>query len=266
MRVREQLFGWLPEKCPREVGARVYDHWVDRRLENGKWGELPLLRSLEARRYEQRREQRLRKREQKRLALPSGGLLHIPTDPVYNAMIELRVEMDKARTIVDLIARRERFKRQILQAQVDDAGLDQGVDAMLSALDLGELSTDKDRDEEAGTGAVPRAPGWRPPTRHDIPPLKGRRRGPPRTVRGTELQLLWPDAVAARRGALGAASKRARAPGAGDEDSPRDDEHEDPEWGRGAAPERVVAGKRGKLKGKGARGVGKATKAGGNKR
>ena len=73
----------------------MYDHWVDRRLENGKWGELPLLRSLEARRSARRQEKKKRKKEQKRLTLPTGGLLHIPTDPVYNQMIQLRVEMDK---------------------------------------------------------------------------------------------------------------------------------------------------------------------------
>lgn len=125
MRVRDTIPTLLPEGYEAEIATALYEHWVDRRLENGKWGELPLLRSLEAKRYALRREQRLRKKEQKKLSLPAGGLLHIPTDPVYNQMLQLRVEMDKARTIIDLLARRERFKKQIVQHDADEFALEQ---------------------------------------------------------------------------------------------------------------------------------------------
>ena len=206
MRVAETIPALLPGGCDAETARQIYNHWVDRRRENGKWGELPLLRSLEARRSAQRQEKKKRKKEQKRLTVPSGGLLHIPTDPVYNQMIQLRVEMDKARTIIDLLARRERFKKQLIQHDADELALEEwlGLPEPPEPVDVAELSTDNDAD---GAPAGPRPPPPRPPsmvvalphglppTRIDLPLLRTRRRGRPREVpaafAGT-LLLAWP--------------------------------------------------------------------------
>jgi hypothetical protein len=207
-KVGESILPMLPAGCNAEHARVFYNHWVDRRLENGKWGELPLLRSLEARRSAQRQEKKKRKKEQKRLTVPSGGLLHIPTDPVYHQMIQLRVEMDKARTIIDLLGRRERFKKQVVQHDADELGLadwliEDGLD-----LDVAELSTDHDAD---GSPSTPRPPPPKPPsmlvalphglppTRVDLPLLRARRRGKPRPVARVETGLecppllMWPE-------------------------------------------------------------------------
>ncbi len=207
VKVAEMIPALLPPGCDAEAAKEIYNHWVDRRRENGKWGELPLLRSLEARRSAQRQEKKRRKKEQKRLTVPSGGLLHIPTDPVYNQMIQLRVEMDKARTIIDLLARRERFKKQIMQHDADELGLEEwlGEPEQPMDVDVAELSTDNDAD---GTPAGPRPPPPRPPSmvvalphglppvRSDLPQQRNRRRGPPRTVPASQagsLLLVWPE-------------------------------------------------------------------------
>ncbi len=207
MRVAESIPALLPPGCDAEAAREIYNHWVDRRRENGKWGELPLLRSLEARRSAQRQEKKKRKKEQKRLTVPSGGLLHIPTDPVYNQMIQLRVEMDKARTIIDLLARRERFKKQIIQHDADELALEEwlGLPEPPEPVDVAELSTDNDAD---GAPAGPRPPPPRPPsvvvalphglppTRGDLPLLRSRRRGRPREVPAAStgtLLLQWPE-------------------------------------------------------------------------
>lgn len=94
----------------------------------------------------------------------------------------------QARTIVDLLARRERFKKQIVASQMEDAGLDQDLETMITSMstvvmDLEELSTDKDDEEDVGAS--------KPPSRADIP-LRSRRHGPPRVGRG-EFALIWPE-------------------------------------------------------------------------
>lgn len=207
MKVKEKIPSMLPDGCDDEVADEIYTHWVERRLENGKWGELPLLRSLEARRSAQRQEKKKRKKEQKRLTLPAGGLLHIPTDPVYNQMMQLRVEMDKARTIIDLLARRERLKKQLVQHDADELALEEWLypeeeEEEEEEIDVGELSTDKDAD---GTPMMrpppPRPPSMvvalpygLPPTRTDLPLLRNRRRGRPRPVRQpVQFVLRWPE-------------------------------------------------------------------------
>ncbi len=199
----------LPAGTDPEAARALYNHWVDRRLENGKWGELPLLRSLEARRSAQRQEKKKRKKEQKRLSVPTGGLLHIPTDPVYHQMIQLRVEMDKARTIIDLVGRRERFKKQVVQHDADELGLEDWLGELdgEEEVDVAELSTDHDADGSAGTPRPPpprppsmvvALPRGLPPTRMDLPLARSRRRGKPRPVAkvadgGGSFLLQWPD-------------------------------------------------------------------------
>lgn len=199
----------LPPGCDADAALALYNHWVDRRLENGKWGELPLLRSLEARRSAQRQEKKKRKKEQKRLSVPSGGLLHIPTDPIYHQMIQLRVEMDKARTVLDLVGRRERFKKQLVQHDADELGLEDWLGELDNEeVDVAELSTDHDADGSASGGSHPppprppsiivALPRGLPPTRADLPLARTRRRGKPRPVAriadGAQVFLLhWPD-------------------------------------------------------------------------
>jgi hypothetical protein len=206
-KMREKISTFAPSLDEEQV-ALLYDHWVDRRLENGKWGELPLLRSLEARRSAKRQEKKKKKKEQKRLTLPTGGLLHIPTDPVYNEMIQLRVEMDRARTIVDLLARRERLKKQLVQHDLDELALEEWstLQTNLEAqIDVAELSTDKDADGNSSGSQLVRAPPQPPamvvalprglpPSRSDIPKMQGRRRGRPRLPKAMSPYLLaWPE-------------------------------------------------------------------------